>query len=59
VKDALEDHLHRLVCDGSVALRTAQNEIARDWVAAYKKHFDTEVPIRAHRQFVKDEPWVR
>lgn len=59
VKDALEDHLHRLVCDGHVALRTAQHEIAEDWIAAYKKHFDTEIPISAHRQFVKDEPWVR
>lgn len=59
VKDALEDHLHQLVCDGRVALGTAQNEIARDWIAAYKKHFDTEVPIHAHRQFVKDQPWIR
>jgi hypothetical protein len=59
VKDALEDHLQQLVCDGEVPLRTAQNEIAEDWVSAYKKHFDTEVPIAAHRQFVKDEPWTR
>lgn len=59
VKDALEEHLHRLVCNGQVALRTAQDEIAADWISAYKKHFDTEFPIAAHTQFVKDRPWTR
>jgi hypothetical protein len=39
-KDRLEDRLHAMVCDGSMTLRAAQREIARDWVAAYRKQFD-------------------
>ena len=38
VKDKLEDKLHALVCNGSVDLKTAQNDIATDWVAAYIKY---------------------
>ena len=38
VKDKLENRLHKLVCDGSVDLKTAQHEIATDWVAAYQKY---------------------
>jgi hypothetical protein len=38
VKDQLEDLLPRLVCEGRVDLRTAQQEIAADWVAAYRKY---------------------
>jgi hypothetical protein len=38
IKDALEDHLHSLVCKGSVDLATAQRDIASDWVAAYEKY---------------------
>lgn len=34
-KDALEDHLHALVCAGKVALDTAQRAIASNWRAAY------------------------
>ena len=34
VKDQLEDLLPRLVCEGRLDLRTAQHEIARDWVTA-------------------------
>lgn len=33
-KDVLENRLHRAVCDGRMALFHAQDEIARDWVAA-------------------------
>src|SRR6185369_14663362 len=39
VKDALEDHLRRLVCSGTLDLATAQHEIAGNWIAAYKKYF--------------------
>jgi hypothetical protein len=46
VKDELESLLPRLVCDGHVDLATAQREIAADWVAAYKKYFKTDRPIR-------------
>jgi hypothetical protein len=38
VKDKLENKLHSLVCDGSVDLKTAQHEIATDWIAAYIKY---------------------
>jgi hypothetical protein len=46
VKDALEDRLRELVCSGDVDLPTAQREISTDWIAAYKKYFHTEKPIR-------------
>jgi hypothetical protein len=38
VKDALEERLHRLVCDGQVDLPTAQRAIATNWINAYKKY---------------------
>ena len=44
VKDQLEDHLHDLVCQGKVQLATAQNDIASDWIAAYKRYFNTDRP---------------
>jgi len=46
VKDALEAHLHQLVCSGQLDLGTAQQDISRDWIAAYKKYFHTDRPIR-------------
>lgn len=46
VKDQLEDLLPRLVCEGRVDLRTAQRDIAADWVAAYRKYFRTGSPVR-------------
>jgi hypothetical protein len=57
VKDALEDHLHKLVCEDKVSLATAQREIADDWISAYKKYFGTQEPIASHRVFTKDDPW--
>jgi hypothetical protein len=47
VKDALEDRLRDLVCQGKVDLSTAQREIATNWIDAYKKYFHTEHPIRS------------
>jgi hypothetical protein len=38
VKDALEERLHQLVCDGRLDLPTAQRAIATDWISAYKKY---------------------
>jgi hypothetical protein len=38
VKDALEERLHQLVCDGRLDLPTAQRAIASDWISAYKKY---------------------
>jgi hypothetical protein len=46
VKDALEERLHQLVCSGRVDLPTAQREIATDWIAAYRKYFSTDKPLR-------------
>ena len=37
VKDQLENYLHAQVCAGNIALDTAQQEIAKDWIASYKK----------------------
>lgn len=45
VKDQLEDHLHRMVCERKVSLHEAQQEIAGNWIIAYKKYFRTEQPL--------------
>jgi hypothetical protein len=45
VKDALEDRLHTMVCQGKLDLTTAQRDIATDWIAAYKKYFHTNRPL--------------
>jgi hypothetical protein len=45
VKDALEEHLHQMVCQGTLDLRTAQRDVSTDWIAAYKKYFHTERPL--------------
>jgi hypothetical protein len=45
VKDALEERLHQMVCNGQLDLRTAQHDIATDWIAAYKKYFHTSKPL--------------
>ncbi len=37
-KDILENRLHRLVCAGALALRSAQTQIATDWVATYHRY---------------------
>jgi hypothetical protein len=49
VKDRLENELHAEVCAGKIPLKTAQRDIARNWIAAYKKYFHTNVPLsQAH-----------
>ena len=47
VKDALENRLHVLVCDGSISLEIAQREIAGNWIEAYQHTFHTSVPLYA------------
>ena len=37
VKDALERKLHKLVCAGQLDRKTAQTEIASNWIEAYEK----------------------
>ena len=49
VKDALEDHLRNLVCEGQLDLATAQHEIATNWIEAYKKYFHTDRPVAGPR----------
>lgn len=58
LKDALEDHLHRLVCENKLSLEQAQRDLATDWIAAYKKYFQTQQPIASHAAFRKDRPWM-
>jgi hypothetical protein len=57
VKDALEDRLRALVCEGNLDLATAQGDLAHDWIAAYQKYFHTGTPLLDHVAFVKDRPW--
>ena len=45
VKDALENELHDEICSGKVDIKIAQQDIARDWIAAYKKYFHTDQPL--------------
>jgi hypothetical protein len=45
VKDALEDRLREMVCNGNLDLTEAQQEIAGNWIAAYKKYFHTDKPL--------------
>jgi hypothetical protein len=47
VKDALEDRLRDMVCQGSLDLVVAQHDISSDWIAAYKKYFHTDTPLNA------------
>lgn len=42
VKDKVENKLHRMVCSGEIDLKTAQQEIASDWIAAYQKYVGAE-----------------
>jgi hypothetical protein len=37
-KDIVETKLKRLVCDGTITLKTAQTAIAKNWVLAYNKY---------------------
>jgi hypothetical protein len=55
VKDELERLLPSLVCSGAMTLAEAQREIASDWIRSYKRHFNTETPLRAHLTPVRDE----
>jgi hypothetical protein len=38
IKDKLENRLHTLVCNGSLDMKTAQQAIATNWIAAYQKY---------------------
>ena len=55
VKDELEHRLAADVCAGRVALEQAQRDIATDWIAAYRRYFRSELPLRAHNERLVDE----
>jgi hypothetical protein len=50
VKDVLERKLHNLVCAGKVDLKTAQREIASNWIEAYKKYVSENPPASIARE---------
>jgi hypothetical protein len=43
-KDVLENRLHDLVCEGRLALASAQRQEARDWAAAYRRYVGSLPP---------------
>ena len=45
-KDALEGRLHQMVCDGTIDLATAQQDLATNWISAYKHYFHTDRPLQ-------------
>jgi hypothetical protein len=62
VKDELELHLHRLVCKGALDFATAQRELTSDWIAAYKRRFNTDTPLRDYAKAPlteRDEDFIR
>jgi hypothetical protein len=48
VKDQLERLLPALVCRQQITLAEAQQAIASDWIAAYKRYFRTGAPLPSH-----------
>lgn len=56
IKDVLEERLAADVCAGRVELTNAQRDLATDWVAAYRRYFNTDVPLRAHLESGPEEP---
>lgn len=44
-KDKLENRLHTLVCHRKIPLALAQREMARDWIAAYKRYVGPDAPV--------------
>jgi len=45
-KDMLERRLHGMVCNGTMTLEQAQQELAGDWIESYKREFKTQAPLR-------------
>ena len=50
VKDKLENRLHDDVCSGKIDLKTAQQQIATDWIGAYKRAFGDTTAISGGAQ---------
>ena len=49
VKDRLETFLHRQVCENDMPLRQAQNEIASNWIDAYRRYLGEPEPPKHPR----------
>jgi len=47
-KNALGTRLRDKICAGELDMKTAQRDIATDWIAAYKKYFNTNAPLRSY-----------
>jgi anti-sigma factor RsiW len=59
VKDDLEELLPRLICRGQLDLATAQRDLAENWIAAYKKYFKTDRPMRQSVDLRDDDDDLR
>jgi hypothetical protein len=55
-KDALEERLHQLVCDGQLDLHTAQKAIATDWITAYEKYCQSNTLAGAPLALLRNVP---
>jgi len=50
MKNRLERRLCKLVCNGALDLKIAQQEIAADWIGAYKKYLSAPAKVRSNRR---------
>ena len=50
MKNRLERQLRKLVCSGALDLKIAQQEIARDWIGAYKKYLSARGQVSSNRR---------
>jgi hypothetical protein len=50
MKNRLERRLSKLVCSGALDLKVAQQEMARDWIGAYKKYLSVRAKVRPNRR---------
>jgi hypothetical protein len=58
IKDQLEKRLRSLVCSGQINLATAQQEMASDWITAYKRYFHVNSPVNTSRTLAAPQPMV-
>jgi|GEM_PF-957349 len=49
MKNRLERRLRKLICSGALDLKTAQQEIAMDWIGAYKKYLSGPGQVQSNR----------
>ncbi len=42
----MENRLRQMVCRGNIGLATAQQDLATDWISAYKEYFHTVQPAQ-------------